>query len=165
MSTGYWTSWSNVDNIHFDEAWFAYAAFHPLYRGYYAMTPESRERPHPPVFATQSTHKLLAALSQASMIHVLNGSSEEVDRELFNEAFMMHSSTSPQYSIIATLDVSTRMMKGSGGPNTDERDHRGTHRFQEENGSDRKGRSRRPHRNRARVVVQGVAAGQDRGKG
>lgn len=105
----------NVDNIHFDEAWFAYAAFHPLYRGYYAMTPESRERPHPPVFATQSTHKLLAALSQASMIHVLNGSSEEVDRELFNEAFMMHSSTSPQYSIIATLDVSTRMMKGSGG--------------------------------------------------
>ncbi|HPJ29283.1 MAG TPA: Orn/Lys/Arg decarboxylase N-terminal domain-containing protein [Candidatus Sabulitectum sp.] len=105
----------HVDNIHFDEAWFAYAAFHPLYEGYYAMTPNVKEGQHPPVFATQSTHKLLAALSQASMIHVRNGSEEVVDRELFNEAFMMYSSTSPQYSIIATLDVSTRMMKGSGG--------------------------------------------------
>lgn len=104
-----------VDNLHFDEAWFAYAAFHPLYEGYYAMTARKGAGEHPPVFATQSTHKLLAALSQASMIHIKNGSSEVVDRELFNEAFMMYSSTSPQYSIVATLDVSTRMMKGSGG--------------------------------------------------
>jgi lysine decarboxylase/arginine decarboxylase len=104
-----------VDNLHFDEAWFAYAAFHPLYEGYYAMTPELDDGDCPPIFATQSTHKLLAALSQASMIHIRNGSTEEVDRDLFNEAFMMYSSTSPQYSIIATLDVSTKMMKGSGG--------------------------------------------------
>jgi arginine decarboxylase len=104
-----------VDNLHFDEAWFAYAAFHPLYAGHYAMTPARPEEKSPPVFATQSTHKLLAALSQAAMIHIRNGSSEVVDRDLFNEAFMMYSSTSPQYSIIATLDVSTRMMKGSGG--------------------------------------------------
>ena len=104
-----------VDNIHFDEAWFAYAAFHPLYENYYAMTPEEEGVKSPPVFATQSTHKLLAALSQASMIHIRHGSSEKVDRDLFNESFMMYSSTSPQYAIIATLDVSTRMMKGSGG--------------------------------------------------
>jgi arginine decarboxylase len=104
-----------VDNLHFDEAWFAYARFHPLYEKHHAMTRHESATPYPPIFATQSTHKLLAALSQASMIHIRHGSSETVDRELFNEAFMMYSSTSPQYSIIATLDVSTRMMKGSGG--------------------------------------------------
>jgi lysine decarboxylase/arginine decarboxylase len=68
----------------------------------------------PAVFATQSTHKVLAALSQASMIHVKEGSSA-VDYDRFNEAYMMHMSTSPQYTIVASLDVAARMMEGSFG--------------------------------------------------
>jgi arginine decarboxylase len=47
------------------------------------------------VFTTHSTHKLLAAFSQASMIHVQDGGARQLDRDRFNEAFMMHISTSP----------------------------------------------------------------------
>jgi lysine decarboxylase/arginine decarboxylase len=66
------------------------------------------------VFATQSTHKLLAALSQASMIHIRNGG-VPVEHCRFNERFMMHSSTSPLYTIIVSLDVSSKMMDGASG--------------------------------------------------
>ncbi len=38
------------------------------------------------IYETQSTHKLLAAFSQASMIHVKG----DVNEETFNEAYMMH---------------------------------------------------------------------------
>ena len=68
----------------------------------------------PTVFATQSTHKLLAALSQASMIHVRNGR-EPIEHSRFNEGFMMHTSTSPLYTIIASCDVSAKMMDGPSG--------------------------------------------------
>ena len=103
-----------VDRIHFDEAWFAYARFNPLYARRYGMYRESGNDRGPTVLTTQSTHKLLAALSQASMIHVRQGR-KPVDRDRFNEAFMMHSSTSPQYAIIASNDVSTAMMDGPSG--------------------------------------------------
>lgn len=101
----------NVWNMHFDEAWFAYAAFHPIYQKRYAMHPGKADCN---VFATQSTHKLLAALSQSSMLHVKKGK-KGLDLSLFNEAFMMHTSTSPQYAIIASLDVATKMMEGNAG--------------------------------------------------
>jgi arginine decarboxylase len=104
-----------VRNIHFDEAWYAYAKFHPIYRSHFGMSDEGESGDFPPVFATQSTHKLLAALSQASMIHIKNGTHEVISHDRFNEAYMMHCSTSPQYSMIATLDISTRMMKGAPG--------------------------------------------------
>jgi lysine decarboxylase/arginine decarboxylase len=105
-----------VDGIHFDEAWFAYAHFHPLYRGHYAMTPRAGEPDaRMPVFATQSTHKTLAAMSQASMVHYRDGADRKIDPDVFNEAYLMHSSTSPQYGMIATLDVSTQMMEGKAG--------------------------------------------------
>ena len=68
----------------------------------------------PTVFATQSTHKLLAALSQASMVHVRNGRIP-IEHARFNEGFMMHSSTSPLYTIIASCDVSSKMMDGAVG--------------------------------------------------
>ena len=103
-----------VDRIHFDEAWFAYARFNPLYAGRYGMYREPGDDSGPTVLTTQSTHKLLAALSQASMIHVRQGR-KPVDRDRFNEAFMMHASTSPQYAIIASNDVSTAMMDGPSG--------------------------------------------------
>jgi arginine decarboxylase len=68
----------------------------------------------PTLFATQSTHKLLTALSQASYLHIRNGRNP-IDFDRFNEAFMMHATTSPLYSIIASNDVAAKMMEGSRG--------------------------------------------------
>jgi len=102
-----------IENLHFDEAWYAYANFNPIYEDRHAMCTEHSDD-HPAIFATHSTHKLLAAFSQASMVHVKSGR-RIVDPEQFNEAFMMHTSTSPQYGIIASLDVATRMMQGKMG--------------------------------------------------
>jgi arginine decarboxylase len=104
----------SVEVLHFDEAWYAYAAFHEFYAGRYGMG-TSREASGPLVFSTHSTHKLLAAFSQASMIHVQDGGVRQLDRDRFNEAFMMHISTSPQYGIIASLDVASAMMEGPAG--------------------------------------------------
>lgn len=103
-----------VDVLHFDEAWYAYAAFHGFYAGRYGMG-TTRSQDAPLVFTTHSTHKLLAAFSQASMIHVQDGGQRALDRDRFNEAFMMHTSTSPQYSILASLDVASAMMEGPAG--------------------------------------------------
>ena len=69
---------------------------------------------HPPVFCSQSTHKLLTAFSQASMLHIRNGGKVKIDPAQFNESYMMHGSTSPQYSMIASLDVATKMMDDNG---------------------------------------------------
>ena len=105
---------ASVEVLHFDEAWFAYAAFHDFFEGRYAMgTPRAADDPL--LFSTHSTHKLLAAFSQASMIHVQDGATRQLDRDRFNEAFMMHISTSPQYSILASLDVASSMMEGPAG--------------------------------------------------
>ena len=105
-----------VDVLHFDEAWYAYANFHEFYDGFHAISSERPARsPHAITFATQSTHKLLAALSQASMIHVQHGETRKLDMARFNEAFMMHTSTSPQYGIIASCDVAAAMMEQPAG--------------------------------------------------
>lgn len=106
-----------VDILHFDEAWYGYAAFHEFYAGRHGM---GRHRgfpraQHPLVFATQSPHKVLAALSQASIILAENSDEQSLDTERFNEAFMMHTSTSPHYGIIASIDVATGMMAGAPG--------------------------------------------------
>lgn len=100
----------NVENLHFDEAWYAYAKFHPIYKNHYAMTKSDDHIEHPPIFASQSTHKLLGAFSQASMLHVKDGTKNKMDFVTFNEAYLMYGSTSPQYSMIASLDVATGMM-------------------------------------------------------
>jgi len=82
---------SQVEHLLFDEAWIPYAAFDPIYAGRFAMSHKGRDG-SPTVFATMSTHKMLAALSQASMIHIRQGA-VPVPEPRFNEAFMMHSST------------------------------------------------------------------------
>ena len=107
---------ASVDRLHFDEAWYGYARFNPLYRERFAMhgSPDDHDPSKPTVFATQSTHKLLAALSQASMIHVRNGR-KAISHERFNESFMMHASTSPNYAIMASCDVSSAMMEAPSG--------------------------------------------------
>src|SRR4029453_15759177 len=60
-------------------------------------------------------HKLLAGLSQASQILIQDSQAEKLDRHMFNEAFLMHTSTSPQYAIIASCDVAAAMMEPPGG--------------------------------------------------
>jgi arginine decarboxylase len=104
-----------VDTLHFDEAWLPHAAFHGFYGSYHAM---GKNRPRPKeamVFATQSTHKLLAGISQASQVLVQDSQTRRLDIPLFNEAYLMHTSTSPQYSIIASCDVAAAMMEPPGG--------------------------------------------------
>lgn len=99
-------------NVLFDEAWFPHARFNSLYDGRYAMSLNvTDQKPTIPVYSTQSSHKLLTALSQGSMVHVCDS---HHDVHHFNESFMMHTSTSPQYAIIASLDVCTAMMDQSG---------------------------------------------------
>lgn len=104
----------SVDRIHFDEAWYAYARFNPIYRDRYAMRGDPNDHTGPTVFATHSTHKLLAALSQASLLHIRDGRSP-IPHERFNESFMMHASTSPLYPIIVSNDITAAMMDGPGG--------------------------------------------------
>jgi arginine decarboxylase len=104
-----------VDNIHFDEAWLPHAAFHPFYGTFHAMG-KKRARPlHSVVYSTQSIHKLLAGISQASHVLVQDSQTNKLDTHLFNEAYLMHTSTSPQYSIIASCDVAAAMMEPPGG--------------------------------------------------
>jgi arginine decarboxylase len=132
-----------------DEAWFAFARFHPVYRPRTAMRaartlleklrlPEYRERydaqaeqigavdaadddtllnrrliPDPArarvrVYSTQSTHKTLTSLRQGSMIHVTDQDFSQKVEETFHEAYMTHTSTSPNYQILASLDLGRR---------------------------------------------------------
>ena len=129
-----------------DEAWFAFARFHPVLRtrtGMHAATelardlhsPGMRERyaaqtvspattdaetllhtrlvPDPDrtrvrVYSTQSTHKTLTSLRQGSMIHVYDQDFAGKMSEAFHEAYMAHTSTSPNYQILASLDIGRR---------------------------------------------------------
>jgi arginine decarboxylase len=106
----------SVDRIHFDEAWYGYARFNPMYRDRHAMRGSPSDHPSdgPTVFATHSTHKLLAALSQTSYIHIRDGRGA-IDHGRFNEAYCSQASTSPLYALIASNDVATAMMDGPGG--------------------------------------------------
>jgi len=105
-----------VEILHFDEAWYAYANFHEFYDGYHGISSTDSSRSANAItFTTHSTHKLLAALSQASMIHLKHGENNRLDMARFNDAFMMHTSTSPQYGIIASCDVAAAMMEQPAG--------------------------------------------------
>ena len=66
------------------------------------------------IFATHSTHKLLAALSQSSYIHIRDGRGA-IDHQRFNQAYMMHTTTSPLYPIVASNDIASAMMDGRAG--------------------------------------------------
>jgi len=134
-----------------DEAWFAFARFSPVYRKRTAMsaandlrvkfrTPEqaraweAQQREldgaddetilntrlvAPPqarvrAYATQSTHKTLTSLRQGSMIHVNDQDFKGEVEQSFHEAYMTHTSTSPNYQIIASLDVGRRQVELEG---------------------------------------------------
>lgn len=104
-----------IDVLHFDEAWLPHAAFHDFYGDYHAIGADRNPCQNSMIFATQSTHKLLAGLSQASQILVQDSQQQKLDRDAFNEAYLMHTSTSPQYSIIASCDVAAAMMEQPSG--------------------------------------------------
>jgi len=72
--------------------------------------PDSRVR----VYSTQSTHKTLTSLRQGSMIHVNDQDFKGEVEQAFHEAYMTHTSTSPNYQIIASLDVGRRQVELEG---------------------------------------------------
>jgi arginine decarboxylase len=104
-----------IDTLHFDEAWLPHAAFHEFYKDMHAIGKYRPRAKESMIFATQSTHKLLAGLSQASQILVREPENRKLNSHVFNEAYLMHTSTSPQYAIIASCDVAAAMMEPPGG--------------------------------------------------
>ncbi len=100
-----------INSIHFDSAWVPYTNFHPIYEGKSGMGGERIE--DKVIYETQSTHKLLAAFSQSSMIHVKGN----INERTFNEGYMMHTTTSPLYSIVASCETAAAMMQGESGKN------------------------------------------------
>jgi arginine decarboxylase len=104
-----------IDTLHFDEAWLPHATFHDYYRGMHAIGKDRPRCKESMIFSTQSTHKLLAGLSQASQILVQDSEKLMLNLHAFNESYHMHSSTSPQYAIIASCDVAAAMMEPPGG--------------------------------------------------
>ncbi|OFI39382.1 ornithine decarboxylase [Arthrobacter sp. SW1] len=142
-----------------DEAWFAFAGFHHIYRRRTAMAAaqklekqfrdpayarryaeqqrrlgavvgsldsvsdeqllQTRLIPDPAqarlrVYATQSTHKTLTSLRQGSMIHIHDQDFGQLNAESFHEAYMTHTSTSPNYQILASLDAGRRQVEFEG---------------------------------------------------
>jgi arginine/lysine/ornithine decarboxylase len=125
-----------------DEAWAPYLSFHPYYT---TVTPRGRRVRYNAIhentsahFAVQSTHKTLAAFSQASMIHVSqrfkllfegesddfewlrarfaingHGSYEKFSHDL-HEVLRYWHSTSPHYPMMATLDCAGVQMRIEG---------------------------------------------------
>lgn len=108
-NTGFIKNTLDVKSIHIDSAWVPYTNFSPIYQGLAGMSGGRTEGKV--IYETQSTHKLLAAFSQASMIHVKG----EINEATFNEAFMMHTSTSPFYPIVASTETAAAMMRGNVG--------------------------------------------------
>lgn len=90
--------------IFIDEAWFAYSGFHPKFRQYSAIHSGAD-------YVTHSAHKVLSAFSQASYIHI---NDPDFDEDYFREMFYIYTSTSPQYNIIASLDVAATQMEMEG---------------------------------------------------
>jgi arginine decarboxylase len=66
------------------------------------------------VYATQSTHKTLTSLRQGSMIHIRDQDFDQKVAEPFHEAYMAHTSTSPNYQILASLDLGRRQVALEG---------------------------------------------------
>ena len=88
-----------------DEAWFGYANFHNAF--YPSAMAAGAD------YATQSTHKTMSAFSQASMIHVNDPDFDGIE-DFFMENYMLYSSTSPGYPMIASLDVARKQMVMEG---------------------------------------------------
>lgn len=52
---------------------------------------------------------MLAALSQASLIHIKS----KYNKKAFNKAFIMHTTTSPSYPIVASVKTAAAMLRSN----------------------------------------------------
>ena len=148
----------SVDRIHFDEAWYAYARFNPLYAIGMRCMAIPKDHKGPTIFATHSTHKLLAALSQASFLHIRDGRSA-IPHSRFNESFMMQASTSPLYPIIVSNDITAAMMDGPGGRTLTDESIQEAVAFRQT-----MGRAHRAVREEGRLVLQDLERGYRQGE-
>ncbi|WP_100644300.1 aminotransferase class I/II-fold pyridoxal phosphate-dependent enzyme [Alteromonas facilis] len=90
--------------VFIDEAWFAYSMFHPAFRYYSAIHAGAD-------YVTHSAHKVVSAFSQASYIHIQD---PDFDIDFFKEIYAIHTSTSPKYQIMASLDVCSKQLEMEG---------------------------------------------------
>lgn len=106
------------DYILFDSAWVGYEQFIPMMRDCSPLLLELNEA-DPGIIVTQSVHKQQAGFSQSSYIHKkdehIKGQKRYIDHKRFNNAFRLHTSTSPFYPLFAVLDVNARMQDGEAG--------------------------------------------------
>lgn len=106
------------DYIFFDSAWVGYEQFIPMMKDCSPLLldlgPED-----PGIFVSQSVHKQQAGFSMTSQIHKkdshIKGQDRYISHKQFNNAFMMHASTSPLYQLFAALDVNAKMNEGEAG--------------------------------------------------
>lgn len=98
-----------VKNIHFDSAWSPYAPFNRIYENKYGMCGDAT--PGKTIFETQSAHKMLASFAQASYVHVKG----EYDETVLDEVYMMHTTTSANYPIVASAEMGAALMTGNQG--------------------------------------------------
>lgn len=66
------------------------------------------------VYSTQSTHKTLSSFRQGSMIHIWDEDFRRKSENTFLEAYMTHTSTSPNYQMLASLDAGRRQVQFEG---------------------------------------------------
>jgi arginine decarboxylase len=66
------------------------------------------------VYSSQSTHKTLSSMRQGSMIHIWDEQFKRKAEDSFHEAYMTHTSTSPNYQILASLDAGRRQVQFEG---------------------------------------------------
>ncbi|QYJ75089.1 ornithine decarboxylase SpeF [Shewanella sp. FJAT-52076] len=106
------------DYILFDSAWVGYEQFIPMMKDCSPLLLELGPD-DPGIIVTQSVHKQQAGFSQTSQIHKkdshIKGQERYCNHKRFNNAFMMHASTSPFYPLFAALDVNAKMHEGASG--------------------------------------------------
>lgn len=106
------------DYILFDSAWVGYEQFIPMMRDCSPLLLDLNEN-DPGILVTQSVHKQQAGFSQSSQIHKkdhhIKGQKRYINHKRFNNAFRLHTCTSPFYPIFASLDINARMQDGEAG--------------------------------------------------
>jgi len=106
------------DYILFDSAWVGYEQFIPMMEQCSPLLLDLNEH-DPGIFVTQSVHKQQAGFSQTSQIHKkdahIKGQKRFCNHKRFNNAFMLHASTSPFYPLFAALEINAKMHEGASG--------------------------------------------------
>jgi len=106
------------DYIMFDSAWVGYEQFIPMMKECSPLLVDLGPE-DPGIIVTQSVHKQQAGFSQTSQIHKkdnhINGQDRYITHKRFNNAYMMHASTSPFYPLFAALDVNAKIHEGEAG--------------------------------------------------